>query len=59
MWSFLKILAWGSVTAIVMVIVFVRTPNSGENSGGKQASQIITAGTGGLATVINSLTGGK
>ncbi len=52
-----EILAWGAVTAIVGVIVFVRPSQAGGDSGGVQASQIINASANGSASIIKALTG--
>jgi preprotein translocase subunit SecG len=52
-----KIIAWGIVAAMLGTIVFVRAGQSGGESGGTQASNIINATATGAANVLHAAEG--
>ncbi len=55
--KFISTLGYAIMAGIVLTIVFVRAGELGGATGGKQASEIISAGSTGLAKVINAATG--
>lgn len=55
--KFLEIMGWTLVLSVTGVIVFVRAGQAGGESGGKQASSIISSAGGTMSKIISSLQG--
>jgi len=52
-----KILAYGILASMILVIVFVRSGQLGGKNGGEQASQIINPTMTGASEIIKAATG--